>query len=176
MSNNNKIIENNIEETHYYIDNITFINMVNINNKFITYADGKKNKFNKKLNNEKNNKVIKSNNENGENNPNKNVNLINNNINFRKYINEEFYPILANNRNINAINLNIVDVIGDDNCLYRCISRFVYETEDLHQRVLNEISNEALNRLNEYPHNTIDTEKGPMLLREYVNQDLMGVN
>ena len=118
MSNNNTIIENNIEEIHYYIDNTTFIN---------------------------------------------------NNINFRRFINEEFYPIVANNRSINPINLNIVDVIRDGNCLYRCIFLFVYVTEDLHQRVLNEISNEALNRLNEYPVITIDTELGPMLLREYVN-------
>ena len=35
--------------------------------------------------------------------------------------------------------------------------------------MLNEISNEELNRLNEYPDITIDTEEGTMLLREYVN-------
>ena len=35
--------------------------------------------------------------------------------------------------------------------------------------MLNEISNEALNRLNEFPYITIDTELGPMLFREYVN-------
>lgn len=53
---------------------------------------------------------------------------------------------------------------------YLSLYLFVYGTEDLHQRVCNEIIyNEALNKWNEYPDYTIDSEEGPMLLREYVN-------
>ena len=51
---------------------------------------------------------------------------------------------------------------GDGNCLYRCIARFIYGTEDLHLRVRDEIYQEALNRINDYPDITIETELSPI--------------
>ena len=41
--------------------------------------------------------------------------------------------------------------------------------EDLHERVRNEIYNEALRRINDYPDIIIDTELGPINIRNYVN-------
>ena len=58
---------------------------------------------------------------------------------------------------------------GDGNCLYRCIARFIYGTEDLHLRVRDEIYQEALNRINHYPDITIETELGPMHLHDYIH-------
>ena len=52
--------------------------------------------------------------------------------------------------------------------MFRSISRFVYGTEDLYQRVTNEIYNEGLNCLPNYPDIKLETEHGPMNIRNYV--------
>lgn len=94
--------------------------------------------YNKKTNgdNQGNNNGNDNNNENKENNNNVNNNKYNNN--FRKYINEEIYPIVRNHLNINPSNINLVDVIGDGNCLFSSIARFVFGDENMHERVRNE--------------------------------------
>ena len=58
-------------------------------------------------------------------------------------------------------------MVGDGNCLYRSIARFVYGNEDLHQRVRFEIYEEAMRRRDSYPDITLETESGPMNIREY---------
>ena len=66
-----------------------------------------------------------SNNNNNPNDPNKsNAESLNfNNINF---INEQLYPLIRHRLNLNPINLNIYNPVGDCNCLFRSISRFIY--------------------------------------------------
>ena len=59
-------------------------------------------------------------------------------------------------------------MVGDGNCVYRSIARFVYGNEDLHQRVRFEIYEEAMRRRDSYPDITLETESGPMNIREYV--------
>ena len=56
-------------------------------------------------------------------------------IYFNKFTNEELYPLVIHNLNINPQNIKLNDVKGDGNCLYRSIARFVYGNEDLHQHV-----------------------------------------
>ena len=40
---------------------------------------------------------------------------------------------------ISPEDINIVDVLGDRNCLYRGLSWFLYGTEDLHLKIKNEV-------------------------------------
>lgn len=47
--------------------------------------------------------------------------------------------------------------------------RFVYSTENLYQRVRNKIYQEPLKRINNYPEITIETEEGPMIIRDNIN-------
>ena len=77
------------------------------------------------------------------------------NLNFNKYINEALYPLIKQHHNISPSNVNHIDIIGDRNCLFRSISRFIYVVEDLHERVRNEIYNEALRRINDEKDNII---------------------
>ena len=49
-----------------------------------------------------------------------------------------------------------------------CISRFIYGSEDLYMRVRREIYDAAQLRMNSYPDITIDTEKGPLHIRDYI--------
>ena len=44
--------------------------------------------------------------------------------NYRKFINEELYPLVTHNMNINPLYLRLINVIGDGNCLFRSIARF----------------------------------------------------
>ena len=97
----------------------------------------------------------------------KNVN--NNHNNFRNNLNEEFYPLIRNNKNINPIDINMINIIVDGNCLYRWLARFVYGNEELHQRVRNEIYNKAIIRLPNYPNISLENENGPMNIIEYAN-------
>ena len=63
---------------------------------------------------------------------------------YRKYINEELYLSAWNHYDIHSDILNIVDVLGDGNCLYTAIAKFVFGTEDLHLRIWREIYEEAV--------------------------------
>ena len=47
--------------------------------------------------------------------------------------------------------MRIENVIGDGNCLFRSLSRFIFGTEDLYPRVRKEIYEEAVRRRNNYP-------------------------
>lgn len=49
------------------------------------------------------------------------------------------------------------------------LSQFLYGTEDLHLRIRNEIYNTLLNRIDNLPDITMNTENGPMRIREYIN-------
>ena len=84
----------------------------------------------------KNNKYInKFINENNKNNLENSKEINNNNyINFRHNINEEFYLILNNHFDINTKSINIEDIQGDGNCLYRSFSKFLYGIEELHEK------------------------------------------
>lgn len=50
-------------------------------------------------------------------------------------MNVQFYPIVRKAGNISPNNLRIVDMKGDDNYLFRSISRFIFGTEELYLRV-----------------------------------------
>ena len=96
-------------------------------------------------------------------------------LSYKKYINEELYIIARWNLNINPntnigliFNKNLVDIIGDGNYLFRQLSRFRFGNKNLHERIRNEIYNEALNRLLYFPDITTETEQGPINLRDYV--------
>ncbi len=64
---------------------------------------------------------------------------------------------------ISPEDINIVDVLGDGSYLYRTLSLFLYDTEDLHLRIRNEIYNALLNRIDNLPEN------GSIRIREYIN-------
>ena len=70
---------------------------------------------------------------------------------------------------ISPEDINIVEVLGDGNCLYSTLSRFLYGTEDLHLRIRNEIYNALLNRIDNLPNITMNSENGPMRIMEYIN-------
>ena len=53
--------------------------------------------------------------------------------------------------------------------LYRSLSRFLYGTEALHERIRNEIYKEALKRSANYPDITLTKENGPMRIKDYIN-------
>ena len=148
----NKKEKNNIQNSNYPI-NINNVNELENNNKLAKdISTNKKEKDNNNENND-NKKDIKN----------------NFNNNFRKYINEEMYPVVRNHLNINPSNFNIVDVIGDGNCLFRSIARFVFGDENMHARVRKEIYEYAYNRIHEYPDLTLNIEEGPMNIRKYIN-------
>ena len=90
-------------------------------------------------------------------------------MDFRGYINEELYPNARNHMDISSEDINIVDILGDGNCFYHILSRFLYGTEDLHLRIKNEIYNALLNRLDNLPDITMNEENGQMRIREYIN-------
>ena len=71
--------------------------------------------------------------------------------------------------NINPNDLLNEEIIGDGNCLFRSIARFVYGTENLHYKVRKEIYNEAWKRRRLYPEITLDTENGPLPINEHIN-------
>ena len=53
--------------------------------------------------------------------------------------------------------------------VYIDLSRFLYGIEDLHLKIRNEIYNELLNRIDILPNITMNTENGPMRIRDYIN-------
>ena len=120
------------------------------------FNDENTDKVNKLEKNSEGNNVIKH-----------NDNIKNNN--FRRYINEELYPKARNHIDISPEDINIVDLVGDGNYLYRALSRFLYGKEDIHLRIRNEIYNSLLNRFDNLPVITMNTEYGPMRIREYIN-------
>ena len=71
-------------------------------------------------------------------------------------------------------------VIGDVNCLFRSLSRFIFGTEDLYPRVRQEIYEEAVRRRNNYPDITLNSEIGPLHINQYIdhilNDQLYGGN
>ena len=74
------------------------------------------------------------------------------------------YPIVINRLNINPLNLRIFNPIGDGNYLFRCISHFLYGSEDLYMYIRREIQL----RMNSYQDITIDTENGLLHFRDYI--------
>mgnify|MGYP002627227859 CR=1 FL=1 len=121
---------------------------------------------------------IQNSNDSDDNNNNNNPNIPNksnaksfnyNNINF---INEQLYPLIRHRLNLNPINLNIYNPIGDGKCLFRSISRFILGSEYLYMRVRREIFNEANKRINDYPDITLDTEEGPIHIHDYIHRIL----
>ena len=168
---NDNIVKLNISEK-IPIENISYRKYIE-NNDNDNDKKEKNNLIDIKISNAKINKEIKGfekdNNNESHIKGDKNTNINNEGISpYKKYINEALYPIARGNLNINRNLINLVDVIGDGNCLFRSISIFVYGTKALPQRVRNEIYNEALNRLPNYPDITLETEHGPMNIRNYV--------
>ena len=122
--NNNKNLEKNI----FILEDINIKNILEleIDTSYINMTLSKSNQKGKiyinsnldKTNNIKNSDSnINSFNNNSNNNNENNDNNNNNKKNFRiAYINENLYPLVRNNLNINPINLNRVDDQGDGNC------------------------------------------------------------
>lgn len=75
------------------------------------------------------------------------------------YINQELYPNIREFKNINPNNVNIIDIFGDGNYLYRAISQFLYGSHQSHQNIRNQIYKKALSKKN-IPNVYIETENG----------------
>ena len=133
---------------------------INNNNDNAYYKENKKKDTVKK---DEHNQNKENNNNNSPEKPNDNRGLNIINIHNINYINQQLYPLVTNRLNINPINLRIFNPIGDGNCLFRCISRFIYGSEDLYMRVRREIYEAAFR----YPDISIETEAGPLHIRDY---------
>ena len=94
------------------------------------------------------------------------MNIINISNNF---INEQLYPIVRNYKNINPKNLEIKEIIGDENCLFRAISHFIKGNEYMYNCIRTQIYNEAINRINVIPGITVESERGNMPIHTYIN-------
>jgi len=88
---------------------------------------------------------------------------------FRRYINEEIYPIERNHMGISSEDIDIADVLWDGNYLYLDLSKFLYGTENLHLKIRTDIYNSFLKRIDNLPDITINTENDLMRIREYIN-------
>ena len=150
----------------YYCPKTTIIeykkNKKNKNNKGKTTINNNNDKANYKENNKKDRFIKDEHNQNNENNnnspekPNDNSGINKINIHNINYINQPLYPLVTNRLNINPVNLRIFNPIGDGNCLFRSISRFIYDSEDLYMRVRREIYEAALLSINSYPDINIE--------------------
>ena len=85
------------------------------------------------------------------------------------FINEQFYPIVRNYKNINPNNIEIKEIIGDGNCLFRAISHFIKGNEYMYNCIRTQIYKEALNRINLIQNITIESERGNMPIHTYIN-------
>ena len=166
-NNNNKIkSENNI-----FIENKKGNNR---NDNKESYKNKENKKVEKKvINYEKNEKDCKQKNVNKNNdnkgNPENNRKINSINILENRYINQQFYPIVRNRSNINPNNLRIENVIGDGNCLFRSLSRFIFESEDLYPLFMREMYEEVVRRRNNYPDITLGNEIGPLHINVYID-------
>ena len=144
------------------------------NNKNKRNIDNKKNKSNnqdnkKEKDEEKTNKNNNDKSNNNNDNPNNNICDTNKNNLYTTYINEIFYPLVKNFKNINPKNVNIIEIEGDGNCLFRSISQFLYGNQYMHKNIRMRIYNEALSRLNVIPNVIIETERGNYRIHEYIH-------
>ena len=144
------------------------------NNKNKRNIDNKKNKSNnqdnkKEKDEEKTNKNNNDKSNNNNDNPNNNICDTNKNNLYTTYINEIFYPLVKNFKNINPKNVNIIEIEGDGNCLFRSISQFLYGNQYMHKNIRMSIYNEALSRLNVIPNVIIETEIGNYRIHEYIH-------
>lgn len=57
------------------------------------------------------------------------------------FINEQFYPIVRNYKNINPNNIEIKEIIEDGNCLFRAISHFIKGNEYMYNCIRIKIYN-----------------------------------
>ena len=85
------------------------------------------------------------------------------------FINEQLYPIVRNYKNINPNNIEIKQIIGDGNCLFRSISHFIKGNEYMYNSIRTQIYNEAINRINVIPNILIESERGKMPIHTYIN-------
>ena len=103
------------------------------------------------------------------NNPNNNGNNLNIIPIQNYYINQELYPLIRNFKNINPDNLNIINITGDGNCLFRSLSYFLYNNEDNYKQIRKEIFEYSQTIKSIIPNVFIDTEKGKMKIHDYIN-------
>ena len=150
---------------------------INNSNNNINKKNEKKNKIeNGNINNSNNNNNNNNNQKQNDNKDNKdNNNFSNNNINKntenlrRNFINEDFYNKFLKNDNISTNEIDILNVIGDGNCLMRCFALFVYKNENEHFRIRNEIASYLLTHYQEYENTIIPTEEGEKGIMDYIN-------
>ena len=126
------------------------------------------NKENNKIFSNDNNLPNNNNDNSGEPNQNQNYKNINSNINI-DYINKQLYPLTRNHKNINPLNVNIINIIGDSNCLFRAISYFITRSQYNHLNIRNNIYLHASNRINLYPNIYIDTENVKKRIHDYIS-------
>ena len=119
------------------------------------------NKKNKKTNNEKKRK----NNDSREFSDDDNEEVNNN----KSFINEEFYKNFLEESNISINNVDRIDVLPDGNCYMRCVALFIYNNEDEHLRVRNEIANYLSQHSSDFDNIKIPTEEGWKSVKEYIN-------
>ena len=110
---------------------------------------------------------------NGSDNKNHNIDLENNNtqinLEIKTYINEQLYTFINKKEDINPNIIPKINIISDGNCLYRSISFFIYNKEDLHLEIRKSVYDEAMSRINLLPYIFIDYEGGKIKLHEYIN-------
>ena len=148
---NIKLVYINIQEEYKYENLLThlfakILTKLNLHyEKFLIYTYSKhSHKNNKKdkyiKNKDKNNNILNENKtdfscvdnnkdkNNKDNNNNDYPNNNENNLNIipiqNYFINQELYPLIRNFKNINPDNLNIINITGDGNCLFRSLSYF----------------------------------------------------
>ena len=85
------------------------------------------------------------------------------------FINGQLYPIVHNYKNINPKYLEIKEIIGDGNCLFRAKSHFIKGNEYMYNCIRTQIYKEAINRINIIPNITIESEGGNMPIHTYIN-------
>jgi len=90
-------------------------------------------------------------------------------LNSKSYINSELYPLVRNFNNINPNNLEIINIIGDGNCMFRAISHYIYHNEENYPIIRKEIYETALLKKHLIPNIYIDSERGRMKIHEYID-------
>jgi len=92
----------------------------------------------------------------------------NNNIR-NKCINEDLYDIVKKHKEINKDLVDIVNVEKDGNCFYRAISYFLYNNEDAHTNIRQQISQKAKEAHKKEPENRNLLEGLDISDSQYIN-------
>ena len=85
------------------------------------------------------------------------------------FINYRFIGHIINKKIIDLKEVIQIEVLGDGNCLMRCIALFKFKDELKHNKVRKDIVNYLKLHINEFQKIEIDTEIGPLDIINYIN-------